>query len=464
MLKNPRIGMVVAASCLLLSVGACARTGGVRVDGATGEWGRDVSLTGDGEWMYLRFAPEGERYTLQAGGEPTRVLLDTDGSAQTGVPFTEGEVSLGAEFEIVLSPTRADGTPGGGTSVRDLRGGEPTEIGHDGAGFHFAPTYASGEYEMRLSREKLGLVGEGNVVCAVEHAGGTQVFSGALPAMMASESPRPAVPTKALGDVRVQSWNVERGAPESNPEPFGRVLVGLAADVVLIQEWWEADDAALNAWFGEHAGIPNRRWQAVARSEHGVAVVTSLPILRRLDEEVMIPGERGVRFVGAVVETGRGPVLVGSMHLKCCGSYGSDEDLRRVREAEAISAYVSGVIDRMGVKTVILGGDLNLVGSRPPLDTLAAGLDTDGTDLTIADPGVLGDNAVYTWRDGPSSFSPGRLDYVLVGNAQARIERAFILDTSLVDPASLTAGGMRAGDSAATDHLAVVVDVRVSNN
>lgn len=472
MLSIHRIGSAAAAVGFSLFVLGCARTGPVRVDGLTGEWARGVELTGDGDWVYLRFSPGGEPYTLQAGSGPTRVLLDTDSSVETGMAFTDGEVTLGVDVEIELSPVRADGSAGSGTSVRTHTSADPAgapgqEIGHAGAGFHFAPTYASGEYELRVSREKLGLTGAAHVTAAVRHGDWTEVFSGTIGPMTATADGATgagaAVPTKTLGDLRVQSWNVERGGPVGNPGPFGRVIRGLVADVVLLQEWWDGDDETINAWFGEHAAVPNRRWQAVAKPEAGVAVVTSLPILRRLDEPVGIPGERDVRFVGAVVMTGKGPVLVGSMHLKCCGSYGSEEDLRRVREAEAIRAFVSGVIDRMGVRTVILGGDLNLVGSRPPLDTLAAGLDVDGTDLAIADPGVLGDRAVYTWRDDGMGFSPGRLDWVLVGDAQATIRRAFVLDTSLADPEALAGLGIEAGDSAATDHLAVVVDVVVNS-
>jgi len=473
MLNRHRIGSVAAAACLallaplLLWGPGCAQTGDIRVDGHTGDWARGVGLTGDSEWVYLRFAPEGEPYTLQAGDGATRVLLDTDSSAETGMPFTDSEVSLNVDLEIELNPTRADGSSGGGASVRthtsaDPEGAPGREIGHAGAGFHFAPTYASGEYELRLSRAGLGLSGAGTVTAAVRHGDWSEVFSGVLGEMSPDAvETRPSVPSKALGSLRVQSWNVLWASPVENPEPFGRIIRGLRPDVLLLQEWSDTDDEAMNAWFEAHAAIPNRRWQSVTRPSMGVAVVTSLPIVRRLDEEIGLPGERAVRFVGAVVMTGKGPVLVGSMHLKCCGSYGSDEDLRRVREAEAISAFVAGVIDRMGVRTVVLGGDLNLVGSRPPLDTLAAGLDIDGTDLAIADPGVLGDGAVYTWRDEQSSFSPGRLDYVLVGDAQARIERAFVFDTSLADAGSLGALGMEPGDSAATDHLAVVVDVEV---
>ncbi|MFT5424004.1 MAG: endonuclease/exonuclease/phosphatase family metal-dependent hydrolase [Phycisphaerales bacterium] len=464
-LSAPLLAGPLLLTLLLLAGGlqaaGCAQTHPIRVDGVASEWRPGVALTGDGEWVYVRFSPEGERYTLQAGSGPTRVLLDTDNSAATGEVFTAGETSLGAEFEIVLSPRRGDGSAGNGTSVRDLRGGEPSEIGHAGAGFHFAPTYASGAYELRLSREKLGLTGAGPVTCAVVHGDWSEAFSGALPEMTGAVRPSPAVPSKALGHLRVQSWNVLWASPVKNPEPFGRIIKGLRPDVLLFQEWSDTDDDAMNEWFATHAEIPNRRWQSVTQPSMGVAVVTTLPIVRRLDEEIGLPGERAVRFVGAVVMTGKGPVLVGSMHLKCCGSYGSDEDLRRQREAQAISAFISGVIDRVGVRTVIIGGDLNLVGSRPPLDTLAAGLDVDGTDLAIADPGVLGDNAVYTWRDDPSSFSPGRLDYVLVGEAQAKIERAFVFDTSLADPGSLGELGMEAGDSGATDHLAVVVDIEV---
>lgn len=465
--RGLRIRTLAAGTVLFGLLSGCHAAGPVRVDGDTSEWASGQLARADADWVYLRLAPDGPPATLQSDAHETLIWFDTDSDATTGHTSEAGNEPIGAEFQIVLSPARADGSPGNGTLVFAFDGeGVPEEIGHVGLGMHFSPTYASAEYELRVSRARLGLEAGEEMTVVMSRAGWTQRVRVTGPAVEQAgdewvAGAGPSWLDERVGLVRVMSWNVERGSPEHNPAPFGRVLKGLEPEVVLLQEWWEADDATLERWMQRHASIENSRWEAVAYADGGVSVLTRLPIVMRLDETVGLPGERDVRFVGAVVESGNGPMLVGSLHLKCCGSLGSEEDLRRVREAEAISAYVTSVIDRMGVRTVVIGGDFNLVGSRPPLDTLASGLDVDGGDLVVADPGHLRDRAVYTWRDASSSFSPGHLDYVLVGDAEAAIRRSYVLDTTSLDADTLETYGLRADDSVATDHLAVVVDIEV---
>ncbi|MFG0305824.1 MAG: endonuclease/exonuclease/phosphatase family protein [Phycisphaerales bacterium JB040] len=461
------IRTLAAGAVVFGLLSGCHAAGPVRVDGDTSEWSGSEYARVDAEWVYLRLAPDGPPATLQGSELETRIWFDTDSDPATGLETEAGGETLGAEFGVVLSPRRENGEAGYGTSVLAYGGaGRAREIGHAGLGLHFSPTYASPEYEVRVSREKLGL-GEGDELTVVMARGdwsrrvrvvGTE--PGGEGAGWAGGADASWLDERA-GWVRVMSWNVERGGPEANPMPFSRVLRALEPEVVLVQEWWDADGATIERWLKRYGAIENSRWEAVAYADGGVSVLTRLPIVLRLDEPVGLPGERDVRFVGAVVESGSGPMLVGSVHLKCCGSLGSEEDLRRVREAEAIAAYIVSVIDRVGVRTVVIGGDFNLVGSRPPLETLMTGLDVDGSDLALADPGHLRDHAVYTWRDGNSDFSPGHLDYVLVGDAESAIRRAFVLDTTTLDAPTLERYGLEASDSTASDHLAVVVDVEV---
>ncbi|MFN9968507.1 MAG: hypothetical protein ACK58T_01295, partial [Phycisphaerae bacterium] len=107
----------------------------------------------------------------------------------------------------------------------------------------------------------------------------------------------------------------------------------------------------------------------------------------------------------------------------------------------------------------ILGGDINLVGSRNPLDLLRADIDLDASDMTPADPAVLGDNTYYTWRDWNTGFSPGRLDWLTYSDATATIVQSFVLDTRRLTPASLSSMGLTTESSDVSDHLPVVIDV-----
>ena len=85
--------------------------------------------------------------------------------------------------------------------------------------------------------------------------------------------------------------------------------------------------------------------------------------------------------------------------------------------------------------------------------------DSDGSDLTAAQPRVLGDRAFYTWRNDKSLFQPGRLDWLVCSGATLRAANAFVLDTARLADGVLERVGLRRNDSLCSDHLPVVVDV-----
>jgi endonuclease/exonuclease/phosphatase family metal-dependent hydrolase len=111
-------------------------------------------------------------------------------------------------------------------------------------------------------------------------------------------------------------------------------------------------------------------------------------------------------------------------------------------------------------KMRIIGGDLNLVGSRTPLDVLVRQLD-GGQDLAVAEPVVLGTPIKYTWYDNATDFTPGRLDYITYSTSSLEVSRAFVLDTTILAEESLYRIGLSPNDTLGSDHLPVVVDFRV---
>jgi len=152
-------------------------------------------------------------------------------------------------------------------------------------------------------------------------------------------------------------------------------------------------------------------------------------------------------------------VQVGSMHLKSRGAKDSIEDRRRMAEARAINAAFTRDATAAAAQRRIMSGDLNLVGSRPPLDILRAGVDADGSDLTPAAAMVHGDLAYYTWKDDKTAFSPGRLDWIVYSDSNLKEHASFVLDASRLDQSVLTALGIERGDTATADHLPVVIDL-----
>ena len=273
--------------------------------------------------------------------------------------------------------------------------------------------------------------------------------------------PDVALPQRPAKAVRVVSWNVLRGSPMKSPGPFSRVLRALQPDVVLVQEWDDVDGGVLVEWFEENIG-PRPPWHAVT-GPHGVAVVSRLPLAALDLGDLVLPhgapgGGEPVQFAAAVVATRLGDVLVASAHLTCCGSAGDERDRRRVAEVSVVRHALLGLPVEQR-RFLAVGGDINLVGSRIPLDRLDDNLDADGTDLTPAPTRVLGDRAFYTWTDADSEFSPGRLDWLLYSDATLRGANSFAVDPARLSDRSLERAGLQPPDSRASDHLPIVVDL-----
>ena len=150
-------------------------------------------------------------------------------------------------------------------------------------------------------------------------------------------------------------------------------------------------------------------------------------------------------------------MLAASVHLKASGAVRTREDERRFAEADAVNRILVGMKSVAEPDHVVFGGDFNLLGRTGVVDRATRMLDRDGSPLSVATAPVLGDpELVYTFGfEGLRS----RLDYVTYSDNTLRVVNAFVLDTGVLDSESLAAMGLEAEDTAATDHLPVVVDL-----
>lgn len=447
------------------------------LDGRTDEWPQDAAALADADYLYFRLALPDE-VTLQASSEPVTLLVDLDSDRATGwTPDAPRDASpFGFDLGVHFSPR--DGR--GGVSAYALEpGGAHTPIPADQVGLRVAPTHAASTFEVRLARRiNAGaplaalLASPGRAAAMIllqDQSGATVGWSDpetfVRPAA-ASHPPRAnrTIPPKPKGALRVVSWNVRKSGPMTNAGPFSRVLQALNPDIVLIQEWDAADAPTLQAWFtavvsGEHT------WSARTSSGPGVAIVAPSPVSGIGPGRLSVGGEGSaedaVRWVAGVVQTPLGDVAVASVHLACCGGAGTPEDQRRQAEAAVINAAMREAYGETTALVRVIAGDLNLVGSRAVLDTLRAGLDVDASDLEAVDALCLGDPASDTWADPATPFTPARLDYTLVGDSTVEVVQAFVLDTTRLGEVALARMGLDAGDTAASDHRPVVVDLRL---
>jgi endonuclease/exonuclease/phosphatase family metal-dependent hydrolase len=156
------------------------------------------------------------------------------------------------------------------------------------------------------------------------------------------------------------------------------------------------------------------------------------------------------------------PVLFVPVDLQSAGYDGSFQDELRILQARTLRDFVEEAVTASGSKSaLVIGGDLNLVGSRAPLDLLAGGLD-HGSDLIPVDTYRLTDRSMATWRNDATPFSPGRLDFVLISGSTLSVDRAFPFDAEEISEDLLTMLGVRPEVSRRTsDHLPLVVDLFV---
>jgi len=142
--------------------------------------------------------------------------------------------------------------------------------------------------------------------------------------------------------------------------------------------------------------------------------------------------ERGV--AGLVRFDDDSAVVVIAVHLKCCGHAGSDEDAKRIGEANQIVAALNRIRrgdfgEIVADSPVVVLGDYNLVGSREPLTIIES---ADMVPVKLRSPI---DGSAVTWRGirPTESFWPGRLDWATVSEG-VDIRGGWVIDQRALGP------------------------------
>lgn len=412
------------------------------------------------------------------------MLMDVDGDSQTG----QTEFGLdGVDIIVHLSPRdpQRPERPGMGMSVRsttyepDPADPQQKPLSIYDIGLMFAPTHASRRMEFRIDRGAQ-LPGTPALfsgdACAMklvfinldgQAADETEVVrhnlrSGALPLAPVDEHADPLQrdPRSAL---RIMNWNVFRGANFTHPDPFARTIAAINPDVILLQELPEQTSAQDLKDFLERA-TQSDQWQVALGTGGGdlrCAIAARLPLRESL-QSVPLPNQpdRTVRAAGAFIDAGDRRLLAVAVHLRCCGRAGGPEDQQRLHEVRALSDAMTAALRANPCDGIIIAGDFNLVGTRDPMEVMAAGLDLDHTALRIAHPLNLDGRSHATWADPSQPFAPGRLDYFLYSDSSLEISRTFVYDSQHLNARWLTHYGVHPTDTRdASDHRPMVADL-----
>ena len=252
------------------------------------------------------------------------------------------------------------------------------------------------------------------------------------------------------GDFRVVSWNVQFGNLLDDKDRSARILKVLQPDVLLIQELDGEDTSVLLEQFLKET--LGGRWNAKLNEPNGTprhhrlvsAIATSAPMLQSFT--VCTPP---LKAIGSTTYFKEKPVNFISLHLRCCGGPTSEAELQRQEEAKEIHNTVSN----MQSPRWVIAGDWNLVGTKKPLTIVQS--DFLASVQAYQPDGLL--NA--TWSDSTSSFTPGRLDWMLYSPTFLRVSKSFVLDSSDLDSNTLLANDLLSEDTKElSDHLPLVAD------
>jgi len=304
-------------------------------------------------------------------------------------------------------------------------------------------------------------------------------------------------------DLRVVSYNVLWNTIFSDVDPtqaakFERVVQAIDADIWNLQEIGPNNDPSnptdddvvdlMNTiaplpggatWYGHQA------WDNVIVSKYPLTMLAT----------DTIPEPRSTSVAMALVDLPDAQFetdfYLMNTHFKCCGGVGSEEDDRRQEQADALVNWMrdartpGGNVDLPVDTPMVVVGDLNIVGSFQPINTLVTGNiinegvygsdsppDWDGSSLTDAHPlhnDSSNPNDDYTWRNDNSPFGPGRLDYIIYTDSVLDVGNQFVLNTAEMTAQDLATTGLQAGDvtlnlaQGVFDHLPLILDIRPTN-
>lgn len=293
-------------------------------------------------------------------------------------------------------------------------------------------------------------------------------------------------------------WNhIFAEVSETHADKFVRLVRAIDPDIIALQEIgltdflrkegqtrdWSADEVAhlLNAIAPLPAG---ETWHAFRGADN--VVIARFP-LRQTRTDTVPAGDRdqAIALIDLPDAQYAIDLYVLNNHYKCCDPVKNDP--RRQQQSDSIVAWLrdartpGGEFDLPARTAFIVCGDLNIVGSFQPVQTLVDGdiqdeaaygadfpLDWDNTALTDLHPrhNVFGPDD-YTWRNDLDRWDPGRIDFIIYTDSVLEALHSFVLNTTTMTPEQLSVTGLQARDVCADtddedfDHFPLVVDFRV---
>lgn len=410
----------------------------------------------------------GDEINLQAENDLV-FLINTDNDNATGIPGN----GFGAELFYAFGSRYGKMVDEKGQSYR---------IGHAHIGLVAAPTVSSRRFELALNRKKVPNLFRSDTLQISFmnniYGGDCLPDTGSEPITYVLEQKEDDPPIQFSLDrhpdtgIRVVSYNMLRTGlfdPE-RANIFARIFKALKPDIIGMQEMYESSASAVLTKLMDLDALDNDyNWYSQKQGPDNI-VISRFPIKHAKE----IEGGNGAFLVDLTSEC-NSDLLIINAHPPCC-----DNNKDRQYEIDAIMAYIrdlkmaNGAFPLPKNTPIIILGDLNLVGYAQQLETLLNGdimnkafgsdfsPDWDGSGFTDLTPPIPALPFTFTWYSETSSFSPGRLDFMIFSDSVLEPLRSFVLFTPSLSGDRFTAYGLKSSDvTKASDHLPVVCDFKI---
>ena len=438
-------------------------------DGADADFA-DIKITYDNDFLFIYFNVHDGEYLMQDWNE-FHLYIDADNDTTTGY-YING---IGAEMDWLF------GDRSGSYYIMD----GIIDIYQNDLTLRMAPTITNHEFEICISRNSnvLTMDGtqvlvEGKVILTDTGQNADQIpdENGGISFSIGEDYIVPPTPItfdkRDETDIRLVTHNVwSSSLLDPNYEVyFQRIYQALDPDIVALQEMYENTNqlhSLFNDWF------PDEQWYVSSQFRDNI-IISKYPVL---EEDYFTSSERTmVALLNTDDELGSDLIIFNS-HLACC----DNDESRQYDADEFVSNWRDWRENDNGPFTLTEGtpfvyvGDFNLVGYRQQLTTFTEGdiedentfgddynLDWDNTSIADLFSRHSHIRMGYTWRRDNSSFSPGKLDYVLYTDSVLDTSKHFVFNTLTMDSASLAEYGLEAMDSYnSSDHSPRVLDIKI---
>ncbi len=428
----------------------------------------DLKITYDNEFLFIYFSLHSGELLLQ-DLNAVHLYIDADNDSLTGYSFG----GIGAELDWTF------GTRSGYHYYMD----NIITVYQNDLTLRMAPTITAQEFEIAISRTSEALMSEtsseliqGKIIIAEAPPNSDQIpdGNGGVSFFIGEDYIIPPTPIsfekRNSTDIRLITHNVlySNLMNSEYQEYFQRMYTSLNPDIIALQEMAVNTNqlhSLISSWF------PDDQWYVSSQFRDNI-IISKYPVLAQ--DFITESTRTMVALLDTENELGSDLIIFVS-HLACCANddsrqYDADEFVANWRDWRENGNGPFVLVDNTPFVHV---GDFNLVGNREQLITLTEGniidettfgsdyaLDWDGTPIADLFSRHSHKRMNYTWRRDGSSFSPGKLDYVLYTDSVLDTTKHFVLNTLTMDSASLSEYGLEAWDSYnASDHLIRVLDI-----